>query len=285
VRCSPSGLIESFTGDVALDGIWEYRRFVHGQGIQDKKLHFNSNTRLKGGWLLGASVLTESFGYPAEVYADYALEVPGPGAIGTDTVPFTNSPTIPNLDYVLTLATPEFSHFSGNLFFLWGHDENFYEWASGKITWLELGLDWRPTPKLRVNGSYNMQYVGRRTDGSTVDLWKSPRLKIEYQLSRPIFLRLVGEYTTEKRDGLRDVSRTNAPILIFDDGAGQYVRTTPFRHRSFRGDFLFSYQPTPGTVLFAGYGSTMRDPTELGESTLQRAEDGFFLKLSYLFQM
>jgi hypothetical protein len=277
--------LESFTGDVTLDGTWEYEKFVNGEGIQDKKLHFNTNTRFLGGWRFGASVLVESFGYPSDLYTDYALEVPGSGGLGLDTIPFTGQPRIPNLDYVLSLDTPEFSQFSGSVFFLWGHDENFYEWASAKITWLELALDWRPTHKLRVNGSYNMQYVGRRTDGSTVDLWKSPRLKIEYQLSRPIFLRLVGEYTTEKRDSLRDDTRTNAPILIFDGAASEYQRTTPFWHRSFRGDFLFSYQPTPGTVLFAGYGSTMQDPTEMGTSTLQRAEDGFFLKLSYLFQM
>jgi len=46
----PKGLLESFTGDVALDGTWLYDRFVHGQGIQDRKLHFNTNTRLRGGW-------------------------------------------------------------------------------------------------------------------------------------------------------------------------------------------------------------------------------------------
>jgi uncharacterized protein DUF5916 len=280
----PGSLIENFTGDVALDGTWEYRRFVNGQGIQDQKLHLNTNTRLKSGWQVGASVLFESFGYPSDVYTDYALELPASGGVGTDTVPFTGRPTIPNLDYVLTLDTPEFSHFSGNVFFLWGHDENFYEWASANITWLELTLDWRPTHKLRVNGFYRLQYVGRRSDASTVDLWRSPRLKIEYQLSRPIFLRLVGEYTAERRDALRDDTRTGAPILI-RDAANGYVRTSPFGHRSFRGDFLFSYQPNPGTVLFAGYGSTLRDPTELGTASLRRAEDGFFLKLSYLFQM
>ncbi|HET6779432.1 MAG TPA: DUF5916 domain-containing protein, partial [Gemmatimonadales bacterium] len=279
----PRGLLESFTGDITLNGTWEYQRFVDGQGIQDKKLHFNTNTTLQGGWKLGASVLVESFGYPSDLYQDYALEVPA--ATGLDTVPFTGTPTIPNLDYVLSLDTPEFSHFSGNIFFLWGHDENFYEWASANISWLDLTLDWRPTDKLRVNGLYRLQFVGRRTDGSTVNIWRSPRLKIEYQLSRPIFLRLVGEYTTERRDALRDDTRTGAPVLIFDHEADAYVRTTPFGHRSFRGDFLFSYQPNPGTVLFAGYGSTLQDPAVLGNSNLRRAQDGFFLKLSYLFQM
>jgi hypothetical protein len=281
----PKSFMESFTGDITLNGTWEYRRFVNGQGIQDQKLHFNTNTRFQGGWTLGASILTESFGYPADVYADYALEVPGAGGVGTDTVPFIGTPTIPNLDYVLSLNTPEFSHFSGNIFFLWGHDENFFEWASGKITWFDLTLDWRPTDKLRVNGLYRLQYVGRRTDGSTVNIWRSPRLKIEYQVSRPVFLRLVGEYTTERRDALRDDTRTGVPILILEPGTGTYVRTTPFGRRSFRGDFLFSYQPNPGTVIFAGYGSTLRDPSELGRASLRRAEDGFFLKLSYLFQM
>jgi outer membrane receptor protein involved in Fe transport len=72
---------------------------------------------------------------------------------------------------------------------------------------------------------------------------------------------------------------------VLDPATNLYTRTRPFGDRAFRGDVLFSYQPTPGTVLFAGYGSTLRDPTEMGQSTLQRAEDGFFLKLSYLFQM
>ncbi|HEX7336307.1 MAG TPA: hypothetical protein VF252_03780, partial [Gemmatimonadales bacterium] len=281
----PGGLLESFTGDVALDGTWEYRRFVNGEGIQDQKLHFNANSRLRSGWKVGASVLVESFGYPSDLYRDYALEVPAAGGMGLDTVPFTGQPTIPNLDYVLSLDTPEFAHFSGNIFFLWGHDENFYEWASANITWFDLSLDWRPTHKLRVNGLYRLQYVGRRTDGSTVNIWRSPRLKVEYQLSRPIFLRLVGEYTTERRDALRDDTRTGAPILVFDSDANSYTRTTPFGRRSFRGDFLFSYQPNPGTVLFAGYGSTLRDPSELGRASLERSEDGFFLKLSYLFRM
>jgi uncharacterized protein DUF5916 len=281
----PGSMLESFTGDVALDGTWEYQKFVDGEGIQDQKLHFNTNTRLKGGWRVGASVLVESFGYPSDIYDGYALELPSPDGIGTDTVPFVGRSTIPNLDYVLSLDTPQFEHFSANLFYLWGHDENFYEWASADIGWLDLTLDWRPTDKLRFNGFFPIRYVGRRSDGSTVDLWKSPRLKVEYQLSRPIFVRLVGEYTTERRDALRDESDTQAPILITDPETGTYIRTTPFGHRSFRGDFLFSYQPNPGTVVFAGYGSTLQDPTELGRADLRRMADGFFLKLSYLFRM
>ncbi|HEY8195957.1 MAG TPA: DUF5916 domain-containing protein [Gemmatimonadales bacterium] len=279
------GLVESLTGDVTLDGTWLYDAFVHGQGVQDKKLHFNTNTTLRGGWQVGGSILVESFGYPEDVYVDYAIELPRSDGSGADTVPFTGTPTIPNLDYVLSLDTPEFSHFSGNVFVLWGRDENFYEWASADIVVANLTLAWRPTDKLRMEGIYQLQSVARRTDGQTVNVQRSPRLKLEYQLSRPIFLRLVGEYTSERQDALIDDTRTGAPILILDAETGIYTHADAFGRRSFRGDFLFSYQPTPGTVLFAGYGSTLRDPTELGQASLRRAEDGFFLKLSYLFQL
>jgi hypothetical protein len=189
---------------------------------------------------------------------------------------------------VLQLETPEFAQFSGNLFVLWGHDENFLEWASGDLTLLNAGLDWRPSDKLRLNGSYQLQRVGRRSDGSTVNIQHIPRLKVEYQVSRPIFLRLVGEYASERQDDLRDHTRTEAPLLVFDPGVGDFVRATAFDRRTFRGDLLFSYQPNPGTVLFAGYGSTLRDPVDPEDplrAGLRRSDDGFFLKMSYLFRM
>ena len=276
------GLIESVTGDVNLDGLYRYGRFFTSAGMQEEKMHFNSNVRLRGGWTAGASVLIEAFGYPSEVYEGYRIE------IGGDTVPFVGGPKIPNRDYVLQVQTPAFAQFSGNLFLLWGHDENFLEWASAALTLFNAGLDWRPTDKLRLSGTYQLQRVGRRTDGSTVNIQHIPRLKVEYQVSRPVFLRVVGEYTSERQDALRDYTRTEAPLLIFDPEAGDFVRAAAFDHQSFRGDLLFSYQPNPGTVLFAGYGSTLRDPVDPKDplrTGLRRSDDEFFLKMSYLFRM
>jgi hypothetical protein len=282
------GLVENVTVDLNLDGQYRYGQFAESAGMQEEKAHLNANATLRGGWQVGASVLNEAFGYPAEVYTGYRLELPRADGSGVDTVPFVGQRRIPNRDYVLSLDTPEFAQFSGSFFTLWGHDENFYEWASGAITWLNFSVNWRPTDKLRFDASYLLQWVGRRTDGSTVNLQRIPRLKMEYQISRPIFLRVVGEYSSERQDALRDDSRTDAPILIYDPAAVDFVRTTPFTHRSFRGDLLFSYQPTPGTVLFAGYGSTLRDPVDPDapqRTGFHRADDGFFLKMSYLFRM
>ena len=287
IHPAAGGFVESMTGDIRLDGTWRYRDFVNADVSQDEKLHFNFNTTLRGGWRAGASVLVETFGYDPDLYADYAIEVPragGPeGAV--DTLPFVGTPEIFNLDWIASLNTPEFRHFTGSLFVLWGYDENFFEWASGELLIMTLSADWRPTERLRIGALYQHQQVNRRTDGSLVDLARSPRLKIEYQVTRAIFVRLVGQYNAQETDALRDDSRTNAPILIRDAGSGEYVRTAAFSSNELRTDALFAYRPTPGTTVFVGYGNTATEPEGLRFDGLQRRQDAFFVKLSYLHRM
>jgi hypothetical protein len=284
---TPGGLVESFTSDIRLDGTWRYQDFVNADVSQDEKLHFNFNTTLRGGWKAGASVLVETFGYDPDLYADYAIEVPREGgpAGAVDTLPFVGTPEIFNLDWIASLNTPEYRHFTGSVFVLWGYDENFFEWASGELLIMTLSADWRPTERLRVGALYQHQQVNRRTDGSLVDLARSPRLKIEYQVTRSIFVRLVGQYNAHETDDLIDTSRTEAPILIRDPTTGVYERALAVQSNELRTDFLFAYRPTPGTTVFFGYGNTATEPEGLQFDDLERREDAFFVKLSYLHRM
>jgi len=50
-------------------------------------------------------------------------------------------------------------------------------------------------------------------------------------------------------------------------------------------DWLFSFRPNPGTVLFAGYGASLAEPNAFRFRELVRARDGFFVKLSYLWRV
>jgi hypothetical protein len=273
---------ESLSCDVVLDGIWHYRDFARGP-LLERKLHFNNNLALRGGWRAGASVLIERFDYDPGLYTDYALAPGTPG--GTEILPFTGTPHLKNLDYLLTLNTPDYSTFSGSLFYIWGKDENFFEWSPADIKYLILTADWRPTEKVRVSAQYQLQSFDRRTDGTTVGDRRIPRLKVEYQLSRAVFFRVVGEYDANRQDTLRDDSRSELPIVLRDPSTGTYAPASAFERNRFRVDWLFSYQPTPGTVVFAGYGSTLTEPEGLRFRALRRASDGFFLKVSYLFRM
>jgi len=279
---TPGGLVESFTFDQMDDLTWQYRRmFDHGDAIE-KKWHFSTGAALRGGWQVGASVYWESFGYDSTLYANYYYPLAQNGVV--DTIKFTGAPRIPNRDYVFNITTPTWNTFSASLLAIFGQDENFFEWAQANIFYESWTLAWRPTQKLRVDGTYQIQGYVRRTDNSTVQIGRIPRLKFEYQLSRAIFLRAVGEYDSSKQDALRDETRTFAPILLRQPN-GTFLPAVAETSNRFRLDWLFSYQPNPGTVLFAGYGSTMTEPEALRFRSLDRTSDAFFVKLTYLFRL
>ncbi len=275
--------VESWTGSVTLNGRWDYDRFNDGRYPNDAKLHLNSAFNFKGGWAAGGSFLIESFKYPPELYTNYFIERTQNGVV-VDTVAYTGTDRLSNYDLVLNLRTPRFQQFSGSLFFIYGRDENFFEWAPADILFIFLSTDWRPTEKLRVNFRYDHQQYIRPDDNSNVGIRRIPRLKVEYQLTRALFLRIVGQYDANFVDELRDNSRTDDPILIYDPATDTYARTSTSRRNDFRIDGLLSYRPTPGTVFFLGYGSSLDEPNTFRFNGLDRRSDGVFIKLSYLFR-
>ncbi len=279
---APGSAIETWGNSVSVDLTWDYAAFTAGRHAGDMKLHLNSNLQLRGGWRSGLAAFIESFAYPAALYSNYYIALPGPA--GTDTVPFTGSPRIPNLDFMWTFGTPTWKTFDLSGFAILGRDENFFEWAPAYIAFLSASADWRPTDRIRVQTSYLHEQFVRASDRTTVGVTQIPRVKLEYQLSRPVFLRFVGQYVSDRSAALRDDSRTFAPILIRGPDGG-FTPAAAAATNGFRADWLFSFQPTPGTVLFAGYGSSLADASAFGFRDLRRTADGFFVKLSYLFRM
>lgn len=286
----PGAALERSSTELVLDGTWNYAELVDGLPSQDRKLHLNQNVTLRGGWSLGASMLLESFGYDRTLYGQVAVERVTGGVV--DTIPYNDwvpsrTGRLPNLDWVISLSTPRVSGVSLNGQFIWGQDENFFEWSSATILIANGGIQWRPTAQVRVDGTYVLQSYRRKTDGSTVSITHIPRARLEYQASRSVFLRAVGEYRYVRQDDLRDDSRSGDPLLIRNPGTGVYQRAPAlgFTRRTFRGDLLLSVLPSPGTVLFLGYGNTLRSPDLDGNSDrLGRINDAFFVKLSYLFR-
>ena len=288
----PGGFFEVVTFNPAYFSTWRYQSFVHQLDAIEKKLHFTLNATVRGGWNAGVGYFVETFGYDPGLYASYRLL----GAAG-DTLPFTGLPRIGNSEPFFSLSTPQGLPISASFFYLYGRDENFYEWASSSIVIGQYGLTIRPTDKLRINATYNLQSFNRRSDGSIVANNRIPRLKVEYQLARPVFVRLVGEYDSFYRDALRDEGGTGRPIITYDECANYaYQVTVACQRSSFRGDFLFSYQPNPGTVLFVGYGAGYADtrrsaaqpfefPGSFDFRGYNRTDDALFVKASYLFRL
>ena len=276
------GLLQTAQFDLVLDGTWRYARFVDRGDMIEKKMHFNTNYVLRGGWNVGASVLVESFGFDPDLYRNYYIERRSGTTL--DTVKFTGTSRIPNLDYVLSLTTPNFQHVNLSVLYVWGHDENFFEWASGNIGYLTVDAAWRPTTQLRLSQSYILQTYRRRSDGSLAGESQIPRFKAEYQLSRSMLVRAVAEYQSNKQADLRDESRTFDPLLYRRDN-GSFVRLSGYESNELRPEFLFAYTPVPGTVFFAGYGGSLEDDDAYRFRKLRRQQDQLFVKVSYLVRM
>ncbi|MEZ4697046.1 MAG: DUF5916 domain-containing protein [Rhodothermales bacterium] len=282
----PEGaFVEQFTGGLTFDGTWDYDRFTRGTEPNDAKLHLNSAYSFRGGWSGNTSFYYESFKYPKELYTDFFIELQDDSGTPIDTVAYTGTDRLVNTGFWSTIETPQLNTFSGSFFVVAGRDDNFFEWAPADILFITLALNWNPTDQLRFNFLYNHQQYIRTDDRSNVGLRRVPRLKAEYQITPSIFVRLVGQYDSNFTDALRDNSRTDDPILILDRETGEYERSVARRTNSFRFDWLFSFRPNPGTVIFLGYGSGLTEPNTYRFRDLRRQNDGIFVKLSYLFRV
>lgn len=278
-----NSVFETITFSPQLDGTWEWDRFMDGTEPNDIKVNSSTTALLRGGWRLNLYHWSESFKYPDYLYTNYFIERRNDAGEVTDTVPYSGTNRLTNLGLMFSVNTPQWNRFSGSTQIIAGQDDNFDEWSSAHILYTTIEANWRPTDRIRVNGRFLEQRVYRKSDGSLVRLRTIPRLKLEYQVSRPIFVRFVGQYDGLKVDDLRDDSRTNDPILVRTSNG--FRPASAVQRGGFRMDWLFSYQPNPGTVFFAGYGASIDGPELYSTSALERTSDGFFLKISYLFRM
>jgi hypothetical protein len=276
--------LQTWSTSLILDNTWDYDRFRRGTVPNDIKVNTNTQFTFRGGWNFSVYTWTESFLFPADLYANlYVERRDGTGAV-TDTVPFQGTHRLPNIGGFINVRTPQYQTFSASAELVGGRDVNYDEWSSAWILFTTLNGDWRPTQKIRVGARYLEQRFFRYSDGSLVRLRMIPRMKLEYQIARPVFFRFVGQYDATKIDALRDDSRSDDPVLVRRTD-GTFRPAAAIERSGFRADWLFSYQPNPGTVIFAGYGTSLNGAEFFQPRDLERTSDGFFVKLSYLFRI
>lgn len=139
-------------------------------------------------------------------------------------------------------------------------------------------LEVRPTHALLLSLSHTYSHLRRVRTSERFSLANISRGTIQYQFSKALFVRTILQYNLEKRATLRDpVSRQ--PLVV--EGERAEART----RGSFEGQFLVSYEPSPGTIFYAGYSRFMRGAYDYRWARMDLMEDGLFVKLSYLFRL
>ena len=129
--------------------------------------------------------------------------------------------------------------------------------------------------QLRLTATAAYAHINRERDDSEFARSVIPRIKAEYQATRHLFFRTILEYANERRAALEN--EFGLPLLL----NGEPVEAE--RDKGIRMDALISFEPTPGTVAYAGYGSSYAELSPL-ERRFRRTNDGFFVKLAYQFR-
>lgn len=260
----PGALIERANAFFTETGLWRYNDFFNAKSLIEDHAGVNASVNLRGGWNVGTTPRVSSYGFAATDFPQYQNFVPTP-RLSTFTESFS-------------ISTPFFRRWDASVGTTLGNDVDFLETSRVRRTDYNASLNLRPSDRLRVGATYVSSAFTRRGTGEQSVTTRIPRVKLEYQLARPIFVRVVSQYNAARRDALVD-PRTGR-VIVSSSGP-----STPSSSNSLRTDWLFSYRPTPGTVFFFGYGGSMTEPDALSFTQLRRTSDAFFVKGSYVFRL
>jgi hypothetical protein len=262
--------VENFTTFFGPNRLWDYDGFGSDGPIEgDEEINFDVS--LRGGWSVNAQAERNFVRLDPADYAGYTVGGTAPG-------PFVPPAELSNnFSGSLGFETPTWRGFDAGAEVEYGETPLFEEAAAGRGFSIDAGFTVRPTAQLRAQIGNVYARFTRAADGSEFARTIIPRLRLEYQPSRALFFRFIGEYVAERRAALVDPV-SGAPLLVDGAPAG------PVDDNRFRMDWLASYEPTPGTVVFLGYGARMRDDEAFRFRRLRRSDDGFFVKVAYLFR-
>ncbi len=265
-------LLENFTTFVGPTRVWTYAGFGRQGAIEGDDMA-NATAQLRGGWTIGVRAARDFVHFDPAMYEGYGLVQPD-GTVAA----FVTPSGVSNWGGTYTVTTPVFQQFNAKVEVLYGGTAIFAEASDGHETRVTGTLGLRPNRSVRVEASLVASRLGRDRDGASFARTTIPRLKLEYQPRRSLFFRLIAEYRSERVAALED-PRTGAPLSVGGGIAG------PIRSDGLRMDWLVSFEPSPGTVAFFGYGSSLaRDRERYEAPGLRRTADGFFVKLAYLFR-
>lgn len=273
---APGAFVEQVNTFFFITPLWTYDDFVKLRGTTEGSYSNNWSATLRGGWKLSANVANAMQRFDSTMYVDYRV------ARAADTIAFAMPHGLYNLWSGETGITTPSRAVTASVTLGYGASPIFAEAGEGRSFSVRGEVVWRPTPSLRMDALWTHATLNRARDGSRFATADIPRLKVEYQLTRAIFFRYVGQYFAQEQAALQD-PRTGEPILLA--GSAALAPSAPTAQRDFRSDVLFSYRPTPGTVFLLGYGATLAEPEAFRFRDLQRKDDGLFLKASYLFRM
>jgi hypothetical protein len=249
--------------------LWNYNQFGDGDATEGDA-GVSVDVTLRGGWQIEFEAGGSFFRPDPDEYS--GLELGSNGG----RVPYIPPSRIDGRELGFEISTPNYRKWDAAAALSLGEGAIFEEAAVGHGTEAQINFKFRPTTQIRLTATGVYARITRERDGSEFARSLIPRIKAEYQATRHLFVRSIVEYANERRAALVD-ARTGQPLLF--NGV-----PVPAEHdKGIRLDALISYEPTPGTVAYVGYGSSYAELSP-AERRFRRTNDGFFVKLAYQFR-
>ncbi len=264
-----------FTGST----LWSYDGFAQRQDPLEIKLSLDNSMTIRGGWKVSVIPDHQIVSFDTRRYAAYAV---APVNGGSPTA-FTASGSQRTSSTTLIVNTPQWKRIGATVTAIAGTEPEFFETSTVRRRDIEAQIDLRPTTQVRVGTLLRYQRFVRARDGSLFSTQVVPRLRLEYQFSRALFLRFVGQMESRDRSALRD-PLTERPLLR-RSASGSFATRGATRSLLGRADVLVSYLPSPGTVVYVGYGTGVDATETMRPTDVQRTNDGAFVKFSYLYRV
>lgn len=272
------GVFERYNVYVRMNGLWDYDAFFAAGSMLENEFGLSNSVTLRGGWSIELDPSIGTYAFDPREY----VGVWTPSGANDAPAPFRPSSRITTSGSGFSVSTPQYRRFSASAGAGFGNGVDFSETSRIRRRDYEATVNLRPTERVRLEATWASATFTRRSDGERTLTTRIPRLEAEYQIARPIFVRVVSQYESSTRAPLRD-PRTGE-VLLLGATPETAVASTGESINSLRTDWLFSYRPSPGAVFFVGYGNTLAEPRALAFRDFRRTDDAFFMKVSYVFR-
>lgn len=266
--------VESWGLELQNNNFSTHSDFWAGRSPYEYEIELHPNIALRGSRRANAILKWGGFRFRTQDFTRHAVVGTGGAA-----EPYPLPPELTNILGIAIMPNVRFDdtfNLSGVIMFR--EIPLFAEGSRGWENRLGPSLRIQPGEQLRIEASYTWVRLERADDGSYFSTAHIPRLRLQYQFSRSLLTRVIGQYDLERREALRHPV-TGQQVLV--GGVLQDAR----ERGNFTGQALLSFEPSPGTIFFIGYSRVMNGQygIDLADKDLQ--QDGFFMKLSYLFRL
>jgi hypothetical protein len=270
----PGALLERVSLGINLDSYFDHYEFWEGGDPYEAEVEIHPSFTFRGDRILNFIIRDGYFRFRQEDYAAYEVETED-GGIAPFQIPdplkhmwaFAIYPRIR-----ITNAVRLNGRAGVRVVPIYAEASRGFEYTATP----ELNL--RPTTSFILNLSYLYSRLYRTRDDSVFSTTHIPRVRLQYQFSKALFARIITQYSLTDRDALRDPASGN-PLVI------NGTTSEALDVGRFEGQFLFAYEPSPGTIFYIGYSLMRQGYNTYDISSMEPMADGLFVKLSYLFRM